>query len=55
MQWSKSKHLWADTEDPDFVMDAASPNFCYARYANDPLDDNKCNAILKRIGTKYSS
>ena len=55
VQWWKPKHLWTDTEDPDFVMDAASPNSCYARYANDPLDDNKCNAILKRIGTKYSS
>ena len=33
-------------------MDSHSPNSCYARYVNDPLDDEKCNAELKRIGNQ---
>jgi hypothetical protein len=44
------KYPWADTEDPDFVVVSNNPNSCYTRYANDPLDDEKCNAELKRIG-----
>ena len=52
VRWLRSKYLWADTEDPDFVVDLHNPNSCYARYANDPLDDEKCNAKLKRIGNQ---
>ena len=39
VRWSRSKYLWADAEDPNFVVDSNNPNSCYARYANDPLDD----------------